>query len=162
MPITRYSQTLLLALCLSPLALSGARADGTANIRQAIQAAYNRQNAALARKDASGALAYIAPDFVGTSLKGEHFGLAERQQGMPRMLALFQSIKATTVVETISMKGRVASVQVRRTDAMSMTNPQTHKLMQGVVEQHIIDTWVKGAGGWLLERSRQLSTRRVR
>ena len=152
------------ALCFS-IALSIAapiHADPAAQAKSMIQAEYNSQNAAMARKDGTGALAYLAPDFCGTNLAGQQIGLAERREGVPRMLAITKSNIMATRIQQFAVKSRVATAQVVTRMNLTIQDPRSGKLVSGIAEYVSRDVWVYNGQVWLLERSQELEKRRLR
>ncbi len=153
-----------LAFCL--LGITGIagpiHADTAAHTKAVIQAEYNSQNAAFARKDGVGALAYIAPDFCGTSLQGQQIGRAERQAGMPQMFAMMKNGTMTTHIQQFALQGRVSTVQATLYTNLTIQDPRTGRIVSGVAEHVVRDIWAYNGRVWLLERSQQLSVKRLR
>lgn len=137
-------------------------ADTAAHTKAVIQAEYNSQNAAFAHRDGVGTLAYVAPDFCGISLQGQQIGRAERQAGMPQMFALMKSGTMTTQIQQFALQGRVSTVQAILYTNLTVQDPRTGKITSGVIENVVRDVWAYNGRAWLLERSQQLSVKRLR
>ena len=145
-------------LLLGVLALPSARADATGEARKAIQAAYDKMNAALARKDVKGAFTVLTPDVEQITLDGRKFDAAQMRQQMTQALAAAKSVKSQTTVQKLTLKGgSTAQVLVRSRVAIVLTDPQTNKPITFVGEETSQDTWIKTARGWLGKRSKTLS-----
>lgn len=138
-----------------------ARADATSDARKTIQAAYDKMNAAAAKKDVNGILAYYAPDYEHVNQRGQKTTLAAMRQQMPQLLQMMKSIKATTAIKKFVLQGSQATVAVASQGEMVGVDPQTKKAVKIVIFSSDEDLWVKGAKGWMQKRSKTLSSKQT-
>ena len=146
---------LLLALALMPTPLN---ADATAEARKQIQAAYGRENAATARKDTSGVVANMSPDYVTSDVRGQTATVELIRQTLPKIFASTLSLKAKTVITKFALKGNEADVTVKEHADITLFNQKTGKSSRLVVDETAQTTWVKTASGWKKKRNRTLSS----
>ncbi|MCW3061750.1 MAG: hypothetical protein JWQ02_3571 [Capsulimonas sp.] len=151
-----------------PLLLIGALAtaayaDIAAGARSAIHTAYNKQNAALDREDAGGALASTSPDFMGTDAKGECYTLQTRKDGLAATFSLVKSMSTHTriVAFTLQPAGTAADIEAVERQAITIQNPQTGQEQSGVMDMTVQDHWVSTTHGWMLQSRRQLNCNRI-
>src|SRR2546421_7925540 len=146
---------LALAVC---IANSMAKADATAEARKQIQAAYGRENAATARKDTSGVVANMSPDYVTSDVHGQTATVELIRQTLPKIFASTLSLKAKTVITKFALKGNEADVTVKEHADISLFNRKTLKPSKLVLDETTQTTWVKTPSGWRKKRSRTLSS----
>ena len=147
------------ALVFALMGPAAAWADAASDARKQIQQAYDRANAAAARRDASVALAQLAPDYVFTNVQGQTHTAAQMRQAIPRLLAAMKSIKAATKITNFTLKGKEADVVIKEHVEMSVHNPRTGKLTKIVVDETSRTLWVKTSASWKKKRSRALTTK---
>ena len=165
----RIPFALMLAAVLSgahaaPRATSNA---ATQQARKAIQATYNRVNAALAKKDLSVARATRTPDYVLITDKGQKRTAAQLRAQEQGILSLAQSITAKSDIQKITLNGNTATVLVNENGALVVQMPQQNyggKPSPGQknvirVRHQAQDSWVKLNGRWRIKRSRYLTSR---
>ncbi len=160
---TTSRRTYLFAAAAGLLLLGGvvpsARADATSDARRALQTLYDKTNAAAARKDANGVLAYMTPDFVATGVKGEKRTVADLRAQLTQIFPLLQSWRGGSRIQQVTLKGGAATVVVKENVRMVLVNPQTKQ--KAVLDSMGTsrDVWVKSGGGWRMKQSRNLSSK---
>ncbi len=137
------------------------RADATADARRAIQTAYDKMDAAAARKDAKAMLAYYASDFQFISAKGRKRDLKFQQETLPRVLAAAQSMRGKTTVRKLTLKGREAKALVHSRGVMTFINRNTQQISTLIVESVSKEIWSKTGQRWLKKRVRNLSEKQT-
>ena len=136
----------LACACFAPM--SRAHADTAAQARKIIQAAYDKENGAVAKKDINGAFSTVAPDFMAGDTQGHQASLRDLK---PQMQTVFQSsstIKATTVITKFNFKGNQATVTVKNRTLMNLKAPKGGKPAKATVDSEEEDLWVKNGTRW--------------
>jgi uncharacterized protein (TIGR02246 family) len=129
-------------------------ADATADAKKAIQAAYNKMNAALERKDVNGAFSVLTPDAEQITLQGQRLSAAQMRQQMTQGLAQARSIRSRTTVQKVTLKGNQALAVVRSQVSFVVTDPQSGRDAKIAADEVSDDTWIKTAQGWRAKRSK--------
>jgi hypothetical protein len=114
----------------------------------AAQIRYDRMMTAINARDGTGAVAYLAPNFVSVQLWGHR---EDANQMLSRMLARPKDVFEATMIRSASQTGN--SITVDRS-----TFEGWPEVVNGKRERHSTyttfeDTWVVGAASMLLERS---------
>ncbi|HZT44309.1 MAG TPA: hypothetical protein VFA07_19240 [Chthonomonadaceae bacterium] len=160
--LRRSLMLIFLPLCLGGWLEPFASADTVAQARTAIQAAYDREDAAVRRKDVKGTLANCAPDFQFIQSDGSRGSLADARQGM---VALFQkpnSFVAKTTIQKFTLQGNKAIATVKEYQMRTVVPHAKHAHPHKIVTVTIIeDTWVKHGNRWLREISRAISQKQT-
>lgn len=128
---------------------SRVRADAAADARKTIQAAYDKENAAAAKKDLEGAFASVAPDFMAGDQQGHQASLRDLK---PQMQTVFQNsttLKATTVITKFVFKGNQATVTTKNRTLMNLKAPKGGKPSKATVDSVEEDLWVKNGSRWV-------------
>jgi hypothetical protein len=125
--------------------------------KQAMQAIYNKQSAALMKRDLDGMLAFSSPDFVAITATGQKVGLAQQKQQLQMLLPVAKEISAKSVVQSVKPAGSGVVVRQKAHFSLSMVNPQTKKLTTMVVDGVADDSWAKTGGKWLRTSSKEVS-----
>ena len=149
-------------LCLAlPLMAAPRRPSPAREAQAAIQAIYDRQAAAVARKDEGGVLAGCAPDYrevhTEPEVRGMSFTVAQLRPMIHSMLFFARTATRRTTIEGISFLPGGVSVTVHQHMVVWMHVPKQHKDAQIFVNTVSTDTWVKGPGGWQEKQSLILS-----
>jgi len=142
----------LLGLIL-PLAV---QADKTADAKKAIQAAIDRENAALKKKDLAGLTATLAPGFVQTDNKGRQHTREQTVAMMQQILPIAQKLDAKSTVTKIVLKGDQATATVKEHADITVMNPQTKRTARLVTDSVEEGVWQNTGGKWLRKSSRTL------
>jgi hypothetical protein len=139
-----------------------ARADATSDARKAIQAAYDKSNAAAAKKDLAGVLASHASDFTYTDKSGKKQDLSAMKTQMGQVFQASKEISGKSVIQSISLKGGSATVTVDETGSMVLVNPQNpDQTVKLEVEAKSEDLWAKTGKGWRIKSSREISSKQL-
>ncbi len=151
-----------LALCtLLAIAPAAIRADATSDAKTAIQTAYNKETAAMNRKDLKGIIAAYSSDYVQIEKGGKKSSLTELKPQLQAMLATIQNVKAIQTISKMTIKGNQATILAKQHLDATILGPEKKKLalsMTGNVE----DIWVKtGKSTWLKKQSKVLSEKQT-
>ena len=152
----RFHALMILATGITILA-PATHADSVAAARRAIQAIYDGQNAAAARRDVNGMLAHVSPDYVSFDTHGTRHTLDGERQAARTVFATAPTYKGQTHIQTITLAGKVATVQIKEHKAMIVIHRPTRQFAIVAYDTVGVDTWVRGRQGWLLTRSQTLS-----
>jgi hypothetical protein len=124
--------------------------------RSAIQAAYDAQNAAIARRDPAGALANETTDFVSVDDQGTVSDRATADRSARAFVSTIVSSHSKSVIQTITISKDAATVVIAETanlvvyDAAADIN---HKI---AIHDTSRDDWVRRNGVWKMRRSQML------
>ena len=148
--------TILTAFLISSGVAAG---DATADARKQIQAAYDRENAAAARKDAAAVLANLTPDYKSVSAGGQTVTVHTLRQRLPVIFANAISIRGKSTITKLTLKGNQADVQVKEHGVLTLMNRQARK--QSKLEIHDVSQtlWVKTKSGWKKKQSRTITSK---
>lgn len=139
-----------------------AQADTPAQARKAIQAAYDREDAAVGRKDIKGALANCAPDFQFVAPDGTRGSLADARQSLSTQFGKNSSFVAKTTIQKFTLQGSKTVVTAKeyqlRTVVPRAPHAHAHKIVTVGIDE---DTWVKHGDRWLRERTRAISQKQT-
>ncbi|WP_309718826.1 hypothetical protein [Armatimonas sp.] len=133
-------------------------AQDTATVQKAIQAQYNKEAAAFMKKDISAGLSINTSGFATTDTKGKKTTLAEFKAALTQIISAAQSIKLSSTVEKVTVKGETATVIVSDKSLFVLTNPQTKKSTKVEGASRNEDTWIKQAGVWKRQKNRALTS----
>ena len=168
----------LLALLCLPLA-PRVQADDASDARQAIQAAYDRESDAWARKDVSALHAMGAfPDIkmppvhakMPPGLSPEErrqFAANDRQMNaqlnadvtrmiLKNLLENTTFLSATATVQNVALNGKAALVTAKTHGVWVISDPKTHQDNTRVMDVITQDAWRQTAGGWKKRASKTL------
>ena len=134
-----------------------ARGDAAADARKWIQAAYERENVAAMRKDARGALANTAFDYTAVDSHGARYDYRTLRERLPKLLAGFQTLKASTRIEKLTLRGNQAAVLVNERLEGMIEHPRKKRLAQLVIRSRSEDVWSRFGMVWRKKKSRILS-----
>lgn len=149
---TRFA-TLMFALMLLPIA---ALADKTSDAKKAIQALYNKEVAALKKKDVKGILASNAPDFVYYSKNGQKADVKTIQNAMTQVMSMASNIKATMKIVKFTLNGNQAVAVTEGHAEITLTNPQNKQPVKLVSKDSSEDTWAIVKGKWMRKQTKVL------
>jgi ketosteroid isomerase-like protein len=175
MPARRLSTSFapLAALALLPGGCA-ASSDGTgsvptaapaaptaASVRQALEAAYARNRAALLARDAGAVLALRTADFQVMTPDGTIHGAQEMADFTRNLLANVERWDALSFdIESIALAGNEAAAEVRQHSIRLMRRPGgVAQLVENWVTQR--ETWVLTAQGWRIRRVDEIRDQRV-
>lgn len=124
-------------------------ADTAATARKAIQAAYDKENAAVAKKNLEGAFSSVSSDFMAGDKQGHQASLRSLK---PQMQAVFDSatsLKAVTQIQKIVYKTDQATVTAKNRTIINLKAPKGQKPSKAIVDSVEEDLWVKTGGKWV-------------
>lgn len=153
--MNRFSVFLLALLTAS----SSAAGDATSDAKKQIQAAYNRENAAAARKDAAGVLANLTSDYKSVSAGGQSVTAKTLRERLPVIFANAISIKGKSTITKLTLKGNQADVQVKEHGVLTLMNRQTRKPSKLEIHDVSQTLWLKTKSGWKKKQSRTISSK---
>jgi uncharacterized protein (TIGR02246 family) len=130
------------------------KADATADAKKAIQAAYDKQAGAVARRDAKAVFEIYAPDFEVVSKKGKKTSLANIKASITQLMASSNSINTSYKIQKLVLKGKEGTATIHTHAEIGAPNAGKY-----VLDQTSEDTWIKAAKGWLLRRSKSLTSK---
>lgn len=148
----------LVCACAWPAPRAGANpaavpvAPPTLGARAAIQAAYDKQDAAYVRKDAAGIAATYAPGFrVVDQRTGEEQNEAQALD-LGFTFAMCRPVSAQTTILNITVQGRTAVVTRKSHGVLLMMGTPKAQPTRLVGDTLSVDTWVNSGSGWLQQR----------
>jgi hypothetical protein len=151
-----------------------ASADATSGARKAIEAAYAKQSAAVAKGDVQAYASTFTRDFYGTDLSGKKKETLEQRKLLLRNVSKNSpSIQRNVTIRSFSVKGNTATVVAFEVvDAMPLvtvlpdprakqTGAATQKRLKLHAETTTRDIWIKSGSQWLRKRSATLSEKQL-
>jgi hypothetical protein len=141
--------------------LPGVRADAAADARKAIQAATDREDAAVQKKDLQHAFAACAPDFRASDGQGHTSNVAQLKEQMQVVFGRAQTIKVKNTLQKITLKGDQATVTMAGRTDLIMPSPKGKPFI-GVVSNLVEEIWVKSGTTWLRKSARLLTQKLTR
>ncbi len=146
------------AMVIGTVALSvSAVADGTAETKKAIQAQYDKMDAALAKKDLSGYVKFCSKDFVNIDEKGQKAGLEATKAQMKQIIDASTAFKSNSAILKLTAAGKSAIVRVKQHVACTINAPGAPAPQKLVIDAESEDTWNKTGSGWLIAKSKTIS-----
>jgi len=136
-----------------------ARGDAVTDARKAIQALYDSANAAITKRDATGAFAIYSPTFIAINNKGEKHTLADMRQRLQLLSDQSKTIVGTTKIQTLTLKGNTANVRIIEHSKLIGVDPATGTDSTLVMDSTSDDIWVLTKGRWLETKSKTLTTK---
>ena len=154
----RYPQ-ISMALAIIVLASHGVRADKTQDARKAIQAAYDRNNAAMVRRDVSGVLATYAPGYTSIDQNGQETARSgeEERQHWVESLTPPSKVKSKTRIVDLKLQDGGAVVTTESHEDITYVSRKTKSVQRLNIIESARDFWVKSQNRWLWKRSRTLT-----
>ena len=149
----------ILVVAFLALPLTGSKADSTADAKRAIQAQYDKSNAAAAKKDSKGVTSVFTKDRVSVTSKGVTTSIQDEKKQMEQVFSAAQSCVVTSTILSVSLTGSQAKVRVKEHGKIVLPNPKT-MVNSNLVEDSIReDTWIKSGGAWLEKKSVEKSSK---
>lgn len=146
-----------LVLCLTlPAAAQPAAAPSA---RREIQAAYNKIDAALARKDIDTALDYDTDDCEFYNRKGQLMDAGGGRQELEDLVEKVDTVQETTKILSFMGTSTEATVTVRSHTVARASNRINGRAAKGIFDEVARDYWVKTDDGWRRKRSRMLQSK---
>jgi uncharacterized protein (TIGR02246 family) len=131
--------------------------QATTEARKAIQAAYNRRNAAMAKKDLKTVWSSMAKNYVSISKDGRRLSGAQLRAMMTPFLMGIKSAKGTSTIRRVTLQGNAATVEVAENGTVVGVHPQSKQEVVTRTNSRSLDKWVKVNGRWLIVQSKTLS-----
>ena len=128
----------------------------TMQARQAVQDVYNRQAAAMRRKDIKGFLAPVTPDYQDVKY-GNHIYTAEHlRQQLPGLIAKYPpGFKFNISIQKFKLEGDHAKATANYHLQVTRTDAERHKRELWTSDTVSEDVWVKRGQTWRLQSSRE-------
>jgi ketosteroid isomerase-like protein len=130
--------------------------QATTEARKAIQAAYNRRNAAMAKKDLKTVWSSMAKNYVSISKDGTRLSGAQLRAMMTPFLMGVKSAKGTSTIRRITLQGNAATVEVAENGTVVGVHPQSKQEVVTRTKSRSLDKWVKVNGRWFIVQNKIL------
>ena len=130
----------------------------TADARTAIEALIAKANDAAAKKDVDGTVANMTDDFVGVDSKGKSSTKAEVKDGLAKVYALADTVKAVTTVQKVALADDQATVTVAEHVVITIKAPDGGKSTTLDITDTDEDTWVKTDDTWHMKKGKTLTS----
>ncbi len=128
----------------------------TAQARREVQAAYDRQSAALLRKDVNGFLALCTRDYQDTKVDGHVYTADHIRQVLPAQIAHYpKQFTLKAAIKTFRLSGSRAEVTANRHLELMRTDSLRHTQVPWSSDTVTEDAWVKSGSSWLLQNSKE-------
>lgn len=127
-------------------------AQDTASVQKAIQAQYEKRNAAAKKKDVTGALSINTPDFVALDPTGTKRTLTQLRPLLSEAFANTSSYLVATQIKSVNLTGNKAIVNTNDNAKLTSKNNKVQEVTRAYE-----DIWVKQGNQWLRQQSRTLS-----
>lgn len=152
------------SVCIAGMALcfifpAAAQPNAAPIARREIQAAYNKIDAALARKDIDTALDYDADDCEFYNRKGHLMEAGGGRQELEDLAEKVDTIQETTKILSFTGTSTEATVTVKTHTVAGASNRINGRAAKGIFDEVARDYWVKTDDGWRRKRSRVLQSR---
>ncbi|HZT44308.1 MAG TPA: hypothetical protein VFA07_19235 [Chthonomonadaceae bacterium] len=152
----RFVLILPLVLSLGAFLAVAASADTAAQARKAIQAAYDKQSAAMARKDVNGSFASCAPECKNITQEGKTYTLKQIKELAAQTFALAKTFKEKTTINHFRLIGNKAIVTATDHAVLTSVNPGTSQITTMTEDEVDEDIWVKRSNRWWLIQSKTI------
>ena len=140
-----------LALCLA-LMTATAIADTSVAVKKSLTTLYGKRDVAVSKKDVKAATADFSPEFIYVSKDGQKGDLKTLQKRIFAYVTFMKTVKVKSVIQSISVKGKMAKVVVKDHLDMTILNEKTMKTTKVTADQISEDEWEKSEKGWLQKR----------
>jgi hypothetical protein len=131
-----------------------ARADASADARKAIQAQYDKANAAISKRDEVNMFTIYTPGFICEDIKGKKRTLADLRQQTQMVITQARTISGTTKIISIILKGNNAMVRIAEHSKLVGTDPLTRTDSIILIDSTSDDVWALAKGNWMLTKSK--------
>lgn len=146
----------LLTLCLA-LPAAAKPAPKVPPARAAIQAIYNKINAAAMEKNVDGVYDFDSDDYTFIDQKGHVREASEGRQELEQALEVIDSLKAVSVIQSFAGTDTEATVTVKEHVTARVGNTTTGRALKIISDDVARDHWIKTDDGWRRNRTRILS-----
>ncbi len=154
--LKRTHRLSLFALCLI-LPAAAKPAPKAPPARAALQALYNKMNAAAMQKNVDGVYEFDSDDYTVIDQKGHVHEPSEGRQELEQALEVMDSVKAVTVIQSFAGTDAEATVTVKEHVVARVGNTTTGRAIKVTADDVNRDHWVKTEDGWRRNRTRILS-----
>jgi len=154
--LKRTHRLSLFALCLV-LPAAAKPAPKAPPTRAALQALYNKMNAAAIQKNVDGVYEFDSDDYTVIDQKGHVHEPSEGRQELEQALEVMDSVKAVTVIQSFAGTDAEATVTVKEHVVARVGNTTTGRAIKVTADDVSRDHWVKTEDGWRRNRTRILS-----
>lgn len=151
-----------LLLITSLLLATPVLAQDAAAAKKTFQALYNKEATAFMKKDLETALSINTANYTATDTKKKTVSLADLKAQFTQIMGLAETIKLSSTVEKVTVKGDTALVLVSDKSQFVLKNPQTGQKMTLEGTSRNEDTWVKQGGTWKRQKNRALANTSLR
>lgn len=133
-----------------------------AQAQQEIQTVYDRQNAALMRRDVKGFLALCTLDYKDVKRdtktgKGRIIPAGMIRQTLPRQLARYSDFTMTATINAFARQGNQANATATRHVELTLSDPRTGQKRPYRSDTRTRDVWIKTAQGWQTKSSEEIA-----
>ena len=159
--LLRRLMPVLLAVYTLLVFAPGVRADAVADAQKAIQAATDREDAAVQKKDLQHAFSACTSDFRASDGKGNSSDIAQLKEQLAVVFGSAEKIKVKNTIQKLALKGDQATVTVAGRTDLTFPSPKG-KPSLGVVTTQVEETWVKSGTAWLRKSAKLLTQKLTR
>ena len=129
----------------------------TVRERQAVQAVYDRQAAAMMRKDMKGFFAPFTPDYQNMKYGNHLYTLGNLRQQLPGLIAKYPpGFQFKTTILKFKHEGTGAKATANYHLQVVRTDTNRHKQELWVSDTVSEDTWIQEGPDWKLQSSREI------
>ena len=150
--LVRYIAVLAMMPAFGIVIHGPAQADAATDVKKTLQTIYNKRDVATQKKDVSGSLSTLAPDFVYVAKDGQKGDVKLLKRRLTPLFALMLEVKAKSDVQKLTVKGKQATATVKQHLEMLVVNPQTQQPQRFIANATSEDLWTKTGSGWLQKR----------
>ena len=147
------------ALALWTAAAAAAGSSAAPSARREIQQAYNRIDAALARKDVDTVADFDTDDCEFYGVKGQLLSSGGGRQELVDLLANIDTFRRTAVIISFAGAGTEAIVTVKDHTLQETANSINGRAIKLVTDEVFREYWIKTDDGWKRKRSRELTSK---
>lgn len=156
--LTQRMTLLLALLALCPALPAAAKPTPKAPpARAAIQAIYNKINAAAMEKNVDGVYDFDSDDYTFIDKNGHVREASEGRQELEQALEVINSLKAVSVIQSFAGTDDEATVTVKEHVTARVGNTTTGRALKVTSDDVARDHWIKTDDGWRRNRTRILS-----
>jgi erythromycin esterase len=148
-----HRMLLIAVLVLLPASTILAHADDLATARKAIEAQYERLDAATVRKDASPPEGVLDAGLQAVTVEGDELNLRLWASAWEQGLAALETVTVQSMIQSLTVEGDTARAVVHT--VLEGTLKETPGKIRMEAQQQ--DTWVKVSAGWRLKRTVETS-----
>lgn len=150
-------------LAIAPLILAKHTfADNVAEARKAIQACYDKTDAATARKDINGTTSFFTADYVYVDNMGQNFDAARLRKQILAGYKGIASIQPKSTIKTLTLKGNSATANLHEVAHLLVVDPHDpSKTIRVDLDVTAQDLWIKTPNGWRVKKSKVMTYKQL-